>query len=73
MPSIVGAVSIISIDHSAIANFGDAVILSPKSVSKTFAGAGSFNTSDNMKNYVGFNATNANDPHIADGNIVGTV
>ncbi|WCK55207.1 spore germination protein [Aneurinibacillus sp. Ricciae_BoGa-3] len=73
MPSIVGAVNIVSVDHSAIVNFGDAFVLSPKSTSKTFAGAGSFNTSETIKLDNRFTATNVNDPHFADANIAGTL
>ncbi|ERI11586.1 spore germination protein [Aneurinibacillus aneurinilyticus] len=73
MPSIVGNINIVSVDHSSIINFGDTVILSPKSAAKSFAGSGSFNTADVMKNYNGFNATNTNDSHLADANIAGTL
>ena len=46
MPAIVGNVKILSVGPSSIVHFGDSLILSPNSSSKTFAGAGSFNTGD---------------------------
>ncbi|WP_047155327.1 spore germination protein [Aneurinibacillus tyrosinisolvens] len=61
MPSIVGSVNIVSMDHSAIVNLGDCVILSPKSTSKSFAGSGSFNTADSMKIVNNSNVTKTND------------
>jgi hypothetical protein len=61
MPSIVGSVNIVSMDHSAIVNLGDCVILSPKSNSKSFAGSGSFNTADSMKIINNSNVTKTND------------
>jgi hypothetical protein len=73
MPSIVGSINIVSVDHSAIVNFGDAFVLSPKSTSKTFAGSGSFNTAETIKSDNRFNATNTNEPHFADANIAGTL
>ncbi|GEN35461.1 spore germination protein [Aneurinibacillus danicus] len=73
MPSIVGVINIVSVDHSSIINFADAVTLAPKSTSQTFAGAGSFNTADNMKFSSGPSETNTNEIHFSDGNIAGIV
>ncbi|WP_127586089.1 spore germination protein [Paenibacillus koleovorans] len=46
MPSIVGNVKILSVGPSSVVQFGDAINISPVSSSKTYAGAGSFNTGD---------------------------
>jgi spore germination protein PA len=69
MPSIIGNVKIISVGGAAIVNFGDSV----KSTSKTFAGAGSFNTGDFPQTNNGFSATNTYDPDIADANAVSSL
>lgn len=68
MPSIVGNVKIVSVGPSSIVNFGDSVFLSPTSSSKTFAGAGSFNTGDlaNANTLNAASSTNTNDPDVVD-------
>ena len=48
---------------------GDAIQLSPESSNKTYAGAGSFNTSDFMTNNSAFSSTNTLDPDVNDGNL----
>lgn len=48
MPAIVGFVQVLSIGSSAVFNIGDVFTISPYSVAKTFAGAGSFNTGDGI-------------------------
>lgn len=48
MPAIVGAINVVSIGSSGVVNIGDVYSISPISSAKTFAGAGSFNTGDNM-------------------------
>ncbi|RXZ78297.1 spore germination protein [Paenibacillaceae bacterium] len=66
MPSVVGLVNIISIGSGAIVQFGDAVQLSPSSISKSYAGSGSFLTGalTNANNAV--SATNTSDPDVSD-------
>jgi hypothetical protein len=66
MPSIVGNVKILSVGPSSIVQFGDAIQLSPQSSSKTFAGAGSFNTGDLARTYNAVSNTNTYDPDVAD-------
>jgi hypothetical protein len=68
MPSIVGNVKVISVGSSGIVHIGDSIYLSPKSSSKTFAGAGSFNTGDLPQTNNAASATNTFDPDIADSN-----
>lgn len=47
MPAIVGTVNVNAI--SGVFNIGDVHIISPKSLIKTFAGSGSFNSGTNLK------------------------
>lgn len=61
MPAIVGAVNVNSIGSSAVFNIGDIYSVSPYSVAKTFAGAGSFNTGDNLTLYNQYSQTNTYD------------
>lgn len=70
MPAIVGSIKILSVGPSSIVQIGDAVLLAPKSVSTTYAGAGSFNTGNVIKTVTGINFTNTYDPDAADSNIV---
>ncbi|WP_409291776.1 spore germination protein [Peribacillus sp. SCS-37] len=48
MPAIVGALQVLSIGDSGVLNIGDVYKIAPFSFSKTFAGAGSFNTGDKI-------------------------
>jgi spore germination protein PA len=48
MPAIVGAVQLISIGSGAVFNIGDVYKIMPVSNTKTFSGAGSFNTGDSL-------------------------
>ncbi|PPA72368.1 spore germination protein [Jeotgalibacillus proteolyticus] len=48
MPGIVGAIQIISIGSSAVLHVGDCFAVQPTSSTKTFAGAGSFNTGNGL-------------------------
>mgnify|MGYP001266342822 CR=1 FL=1 len=66
MPSIVGAVKIISVQGGAIVQFGDALLVQPSSNSKSYAGAGSFVTGDLPRTNNVVSATNTNDPDVKD-------
>lgn len=66
MPSIVGNVKILSVGPSSVVHFGDCVIISPTSSSKTFAGAGSFNTGDFPSVFNALSNTVTNDPDLID-------
>lgn len=48
MPAIVGVVQVISIGSGAVFHIGDVYKISTLSTAKTFAGAGSFNTGDEL-------------------------
>jgi hypothetical protein len=68
MPSIVGNIKILSIDHSSIVNIGDSVVLSPVSSSKLYGGSGSFNTGDLAAYNNVVSSTNTNDQDLLDSN-----
>ncbi|GBF10174.1 spore germination protein [Tepidibacillus infernus] len=61
MPSIVGGVKINSVGTGGIVNIGDALYLSPKVTSKSYAGSGSFNTGDFLNTNNGLSNTNTLD------------
>ncbi|CAI6054808.1 spore germination protein [Cohnella sp. JJ-181] len=65
MPSIVGAVKILSVGSSGVVQFGDCLQISPTSSTKTFAGAGSFVTGDFPRTN-SISSTNTNDQDVAD-------
>jgi spore germination protein PA len=71
MPAFVGAVKINSISSSGVFHIGDVFAISPHSVAKTFAGAGSFNTGNGLQIYNQYSNTNTQDADAADQNIVG--
>ncbi len=66
MPAIVGNIKIISVGSSGIVNIGDTFNMSPKSTSKTYAGAGSFSTGDFPQIYNAISNTNTVDPDAID-------
>ena len=49
MPAIVGVVQVISIGSGSVFHIGDVYKISTLSNAKTFAGAGSFNTGDEIR------------------------
>jgi len=70
MPAIVGFINILSVGDSAIVHIGDAIQLAPISTAKTFAGAGSFNTGNNVTTYNAVSNTNTLDAALADSNAI---
>ncbi|WP_276351999.1 spore germination protein [Cohnella caldifontis] len=66
MPSIVGAVKVLSVASGAVIQFGDALQIRPSSTTKTFAGAGSFLTGDLARSANAVSATNTFDPDAED-------
>ena len=68
MPAIVGAIKILSVGPSSVVQIGDAFQVTTRSESKTFAGAGSFNTGNVVRTYTGVNFTNTYDGDLADQN-----
>ncbi|CAM3959080.1 spore germination protein [Geobacillus sp. FSL K6-0789] len=73
MPAFVGIVKLNSIGSSSVFHIGDVFAISPQSVTKTFAGAGSFNTGDGLHIYNYYSNTNTNDADVADENVIGNV
>jgi hypothetical protein len=61
LPAIVGVVQVINVGSSGIVHIGDVFKISPYSTSKTFAGAGSFNTGESISLYNAYSTTNTND------------
>ncbi|RKN84244.1 spore germination protein [Paenibacillus ginsengarvi] len=70
MPAIVGIVKVLNVGPSSIFHIGDSIQLAPQSTSKTFAGAGSFNTGDAVHTYNAINSTNTFDADVADTNAI---
>jgi hypothetical protein len=62
MPCIVGNVKVLSVGSSGVVQFGDNLILSPSSTSKTYAGSGSFLTGDFPRSNNLISATSTFDP-----------
>jgi spore germination protein PA len=61
MPAYVGAVQVINLGSSGVFHIGDVIQIRPFSDTKTFAGAGSFNTGDGLAIYNQYSATNTLD------------
>lgn len=70
MPAIVGNIKITSVGSGSIVHIGDAIQLAPQSTSKTFAGAGSFSTGDNLRTFNSISATNTYDSDVSDADLV---
>ncbi|TDF98143.1 spore germination protein [Paenibacillus piri] len=66
MPAIVGNIKILSVGPSSVVQIGDTIQISPTSTSKTFAGAGSFNTGDLAHTNNAISNTNTNDQDVND-------
>ena len=66
MPAIVGVVAVNSIASSGVFHIGDVYRISPFSSTKTFSGAGSFNTGEKLYVYNHQSKTNTYDKDIVD-------
>ncbi|MDF2857115.1 MAG: spore gernimation protein GerPA [Neobacillus sp.] len=66
MPAIVGVAQVISIGSSSVFHIGDVYKIMPFSSAKTFAGAGSFNTGEQLKVHNNLSNTNTNDSDVID-------
>ncbi|WP_261134050.1 spore germination protein [Bacillus sp. Marseille-Q3570] len=71
MPAMVGAIKINEVSGSAVFNIGDVYHIGPNSRSKTFAGAGSFNTGDNLQVNNGYSITHTIDSDVIDNSNIG--
>ncbi len=66
MPSIIGNVKVVELEAGFL--FGDAIQLSPQSLSNTSAGAGSFITGDVANTNNAVSTANIKDPDVSDSN-----
>ncbi|RXT06285.1 spore germination protein [Ammoniphilus sp. CFH 90114] len=73
MPAIVGTVNVNAIGASGVFNIGDVYNISPKSAVKTYAGAGSFVTGNNLKINNYHSVTNTNDNDVLDQNVTANI
>lgn len=74
MPAIIGGgIVIVQVAGSAIVEFGDTLFISPKNVSKTFNGGGSFNTGIFITTFSPVSSTVSLHPNLIDQPIIGTV
>jgi spore germination protein PA len=73
MPAMVGAIKINEISGTAVFNVGDVYHMAPQSQTKTFAGAGSFNTGDYLQVNNGYSVTHTIDSDVIDSSNIGNV
>lgn len=66
MPAIVGAVQIISIGSGSVFHIGDVYKISTLANAKTYSGAGSFNTGDQLYVHNNQSSTNTFDQDVTD-------
>ncbi|MDN4075192.1 MULTISPECIES: spore germination protein [Fictibacillus] len=72
MPSlIVGPVTISSVQADGIVNFGDTLVINPKSTSKGYSGSGGGNTGNFLQTVTFISSTNTLDTDAADSNVAG--
>ncbi|NNU89594.1 MULTISPECIES: spore germination protein [Anoxybacillus] len=70
MPALVGPIKINLVASGAVMQVGDTLYVSPKISSKTFAGAGAFNTGNFIITNNGISFTNTLDSDVFDQNVV---
>ncbi|WP_027723816.1 spore germination protein [Tuberibacillus calidus] len=66
MPSIAGAIKVNQVQNAGVFTVGDTLNISPKNVSKNYAGSGSINTGDLMQVNSGLSSTNTYDGDLMD-------
>jgi spore germination protein PA len=66
MPAIVGVAQVISLGSSSVFHIGDVYKIMPFSTAKTFSGAGSFNTGENLQLHNNVSSTNTSDSDVYD-------
>ncbi len=69
MPAIVGVAQVITLGNSSVFHIGDVYKIMPFATAKTFSGAGSFNTGDQVDVLNRMSSTNTFDPDTVDQNI----
>lgn len=70
MPAIVGVAQVITLGNSSVFHIGDVYKIMPFSNAKTFSGAGSFNTGDEVNVRNNLSTTNTSDPDTLDQGII---
>jgi spore germination protein PA len=73
MPAVVGSISVNAVSSGSVFHIGDVQTICPVSYSKTYAGAGSFNTGDNLRVHNGYNVTYTQDQDVNDSNATGNL
>lgn len=68
MPAIVGVAQVITLGNSSVFHIGDVYKIMPFATAKTFSGAGSFNTGDQVDVLNRMSSTNTSDPDVIDQN-----
>ncbi|MFJ5714998.1 spore germination protein [Neobacillus novalis] len=68
MPAIVGVAQVITLGNSSVFHIGDVYKIMPFATAKTFSGAGSFNTGDQVDVNNRLSSTNTSDPDVIDQN-----
>ncbi|MFF2446230.1 spore germination protein [Neobacillus sp. NPDC058068] len=68
MPAIVGVAQVITLGNSSVFHIGDVYKIMPFATAKTFSGAGSFNTGDQVDVSNRVSSTNTSDPDVIDQN-----
>ncbi|WP_042356515.1 spore germination protein [Bacillus rubiinfantis] len=66
MPAIVGVAQVITLGNSSVFHIGDVYKIMPFSNAKTFSGAGSFNTGEQLHVSNQLSSTNTYDPDVID-------
>ncbi|MBO0961248.1 spore germination protein [Neobacillus sp. MM2021_6] len=66
MPAIVGVAQVITLGNSSVFHIGDVYKIMPFATAKTFSGAGSFNTGEQVDVHNRLSSTNTNDPEVLD-------
>jgi spore germination protein PA len=66
MPAIVGVAQVITLGSSSVFHIGDVYKIMPFSNAKTFSGAGSFNTGENLRLNNNSSSTNTSDADVID-------
>jgi spore germination protein PA len=70
MPAIVGVAQVITLGSSSVFHIGDVYKIMPLSNAKTFSGAGSFNTGEELRISNQVSSTNTQDPDVIDQGII---
>ncbi|CRK83510.1 spore germination protein [Neobacillus massiliamazoniensis] len=66
MPAIVGVAQVITLGNSSVFHIGDVYKIMPFAAAKTFSGAGSFNTGEQLEVINKTSSTNTYDPDVID-------